>query len=94
MEKSKAQVWVTTVDNPFDPFTQWDQWYRFDERSGYHTCEHLAWLAQPSNNLSDAEYEDCIDFAIQTLISWYDPNEVYVLAIEGQTQAFGMNKSN
>ena len=45
------------------------------------------------DNLSDAEYEDCIDAAIQTLVSWYDPNEVYVLAIEGQTQRFGKNNA-
>lgn len=94
MVSSKAQVWITTIDNPYDPFTQWDQWYRFDENSGYATCEHLARIAQTSNELSDAEYEDCIDFAIQTLLNWYEPNEVYVLAIEGQTQPFGKAKSS
>lgn len=88
MTNSKPLVWITTVDNPFDPFTQWDQWYRFDERSGYHTCEHLAYISRTSNDLSDAEYEESLDFAIQTLLKWYEPNEVYQLAIEGKTQKF------
>ena len=26
-----TQYWVTTTDNPFDPFTDWDRWYHFDE---------------------------------------------------------------
>ena len=93
MGSSKPQVWITTVDNPFDPFTQWDQWYRFDENSGYATCERIARIAQSSNDLSDAEEEDSIHFAIQTLLHWYEPNEVYQLAIEGQTQPFGKSRS-
>lgn len=86
----KKKVWVTTVDNPFDPFTQFDRWYRFDENSGYHTCSRLAILGRPSNDLTDEELEDCIDTAIAKLINWYDPYEVYTLAIEGQTQPFGL----
>ena len=93
MVKTKAEVWPTTVDNPFDPFSQWDQWYRFDERSGYHTCSTLARLARPSNDLTDAEYDDCVNHAIATLINWYEPNEVYRLAVEGQEQTFGRSRS-
>lgn len=26
-----TQYWVTTTDNPFDPFKEWDKWYHFDE---------------------------------------------------------------
>ena len=22
---------LSTIDNPFDPFTQWDEWKRYDE---------------------------------------------------------------
>lgn len=85
----KKQVWVTTLDNPFDPFTQWDRWYSYDMYMGYNTCGTLARLANPSNDLSDAEYQDCIDGAIQRLLEWYDPFEVYELAIEGKTKRFG-----
>ena len=28
---------LTTVDNPFDPFTQFDQWLSFDTAQGHNT---------------------------------------------------------
>lgn len=89
----KKQVWVTTVDNPYDPFTQWNSWYRYDEKMGYHTCGRIARLANSSNDLTDAEIEDSIDSAIQRLIGWYEPYEVYTLAIEGQTKQLGLGRS-
>ena len=33
---------LTTLDNPFNPFTEWDQWYFFDMSQGYNTCERIA----------------------------------------------------
>lgn len=82
-------VWVTTVDNPFDPFTQWNRWRDFDERNGYRTCERVALLARDSTELSDAETKDSVVNAIVTLCEMFSPYEVYVLAIEGQTKPFG-----
>ncbi len=31
-------VMLTTIDNPFNPFTEWADWYRFDTDMGYNTC--------------------------------------------------------
>ena len=36
------QVALTTEDNPYSPFTQFDEWYAFDELKGYHSCSLLA----------------------------------------------------
>ena len=30
----EEQLWITTNDNPFDFFTQFDDWYLFDESKG------------------------------------------------------------
>ena len=86
------EVWVTTVDNPFDPFTQWDAWYRYDEKCGYHTCGRLARLSRNSNELSETETDQAITQAILTLIDLYEPFGVYRLAVEGKTQSFGFTQ--
>lgn len=46
---------LTTVDNPFDPFDEYDSWYAFDARQGYHTPSFLARIVQTSTELSDAD---------------------------------------
>lgn len=55
---------LTTVDNPYDPFTQFEEWYVFDESSGYHTTGYLARIAFSSNELSDADQSLAIESAI------------------------------
>ena len=52
---------ITTVDNPFNPFTQFDSWYRFDEDKGYHSCAYLARIARTSDSLSSAENQKEIE---------------------------------
>lgn len=61
---------LTTTDNPFDPFTQFDDWYQFDESKGYHTCSYLARIAKTSNELSDLENELEIARAIDEILQF------------------------
>lgn len=65
MEKATM---ITTKDNPFDPFTQWDDWRRFDEDKGYYTCELMARIADTSSELSDADQELAALTAIYEII--------------------------
>ena len=62
-------VMLTTIDNPFDPFAQWDEWKRFDEDMQYYTCEYLARIAKTSDDLSDADNESAIEDAINEIVS-------------------------
>ena len=59
---------LTTTDNPFDPFTQFDTWKAFDDDRGYHTCEYLARIAVTSNNISEADDNLAIDNAIDEIV--------------------------
>ena len=56
---------LTTIDNPYDPFSQFDEWLAFDEEKGYFTCEYLARMTYTSDILTEeenaAEVERAID---------------------------------
>jgi len=56
---------LTTIDNPWNPFTEFNEWYAFDERMGYQTSGLLARLVQNSDDISqldqDLEIENAID---------------------------------
>lgn len=59
---------LTTVDNPYSPFTEWDQWYRFDEALGYHSTGLLARVVKSSDDLSEPDQELAIDNAIEEIV--------------------------
>lgn len=44
---------LTTIDNPYNPFTQWEQWYTYDMTSGYNTCGMLGGLVKDNNEFND-----------------------------------------
>ena len=66
-EKVSATM-LTTADNPFDPFTQFDEWKTFDEAKGYNTCEYLARIAKTSDELSETDQNLAIQSAIDEII--------------------------
>ena len=64
----RPEYMLTTVDNPFDPFTQWDEWYAWDMNAGYHTPGLLARIARVSNDLSEADQYLAIQQAIDEIV--------------------------
>lgn len=65
-----AKVMLTTIDNPFDPFTQFDDWYLFDEQKGYHTCQFLAKISNASTEMSESDYEYWNEQAIDEIVKY------------------------
>ena len=61
-------VRVTTADNPFNPFTEWDEWYFYDLSKGYSTCERLDRLSNTSSQLSDELNNEELEQAINQLV--------------------------
>lgn len=59
---------LTTVDNPYNPFTQFDEWMQFDESSGYFTTQYLARLTLSSGDLSDVDQSNAIEHAIDEIV--------------------------
>ena len=58
---------LTTVDNPFSPFTQFDEWFQYDLAAGYDTLGMLARVAMVSDEMSDKDRDLVIDAAIDEI---------------------------
>ena len=75
---------ITTIDNPFDPFTQFEAWYNFDinrelthrDELYVNCCALLDRYAFVSDAMSEAEVNVAIESAIDEIIK-YDVNNVY-----------------
>lgn len=63
-----ADHMLTTVDNPFNPFTHYDEWLTVDSILGYHTPELLARIAITSTDLSEADQDAAIEAAIDEIV--------------------------
>lgn len=67
---------ITTSDNPFDYFDDFDNWYNFDSNiKGYCTCELLARYAKTSSAMTKADIDSLIDLACDQILKDY-PNGV------------------
>ena len=65
---SLRRVALSTLDNPYDPFDQFIQWFLFDEEQGYHSCSYLARIANSYNDSTDEENNEEIERAIDEII--------------------------
>ena len=62
------EVMLTTEDNPFNPFTQYEEWNDFDESQGYYTNAYLARVANLAESLSDEETNYELNNAIDEIL--------------------------
>ena len=67
---------LTTIDNPFDPFEQFDSWLMFDKEKGYNSCERLMRIAKVSDDMTQHEIDVETERAIDEIIK-YDFVNVY-----------------
>jgi hypothetical protein len=53
MNNNAPEYLLTTVDNPYNPFTEWTQWYYQDIRLGHDTAGLLARFSTSSEIIND-----------------------------------------
>ena len=75
---------LTTIDNPYNPFTQFDEWFLFDLEKGYNTCDYLGRIARTSDMLTDQENDEEIERAIDEIIK-FDFRNIYKKVV-GETE--------
>lgn len=68
MDMPTNESMLTTLDNPYNPFTQYDEWYAFDVGMGYNTCAYLARVALTSDELSEKDNDDAISQAMKEIL--------------------------
>lgn len=60
-------VMLTTIDNPYNPITHWDEWLAYDLSHGYNTCGYLSRIASTTDEMSDADQTEAIISAIDEI---------------------------
>ena len=75
-----AKVMLSTFDNPFNPFKQFDSWLQFDMEKGHCSCSLLGRIARTSDSLTEQENDEEVERAIDQIIK-YDYEHKYCKVI-------------
>ena len=67
---NQKEYFITTYDNPFNYFTQFDEWLAYDHLKGYFTLEYLGRIIKTAPYLSEDEERLEVDRAIDSMIEW------------------------
>lgn len=63
-----ARTMLTTTDNPYNPFTQYNEWASYDEAvCGYYTSSYLGRIVFLSPELSSREMDAAIEDAVDEI---------------------------
>lgn len=69
---------LSTPDNPYNPFEDFDNWYACDEERGHHTCSYVARLTFDSPALSDDMQQVAINTAVRRIYT-VNPKGMYII---------------
>ena len=61
---------LTTIDNPYDPFEQFESWFLFDTEKGYNSCSYLARIAKTTDDMTEIEKNIETERAIDEIIQY------------------------
>lgn len=76
IEEIKSTPYLTTVDNVWNPFTNFDEWLAYDISNEHYSNATLAKIALVSDALSDEENRQEIERAIDRIIE-LDPTHEF-----------------
>ncbi len=61
---------LSTTDNPFNPWTHYDQWFDWDTSRGYNTASYLATVVQLINANGRVSDDDALALAIDDILEF------------------------
>lgn len=71
-----TQCLLTTFDNPYNPFDEFNLWFMFDVEKGYYSCSKIARIANFSDDMTQKEIDEETERAIDQIIQ-YDFLNIY-----------------
>ena len=77
------ETMLTTVDNPYNPFDNFDEWFNWDFIAGYNTSSRLARVCANSFELSPKEQEEAWNEAAFEILD-NDPTGMFALITKGE----------
>lgn len=70
MNKNDQDVMLTTIDNPYNPFTNYDEWLAYDLQMGYNTNAYIDRISNVTDELSDADYDSIVLEAMKEICEY------------------------
>ena len=88
-----TETMLTTIDNPFNPFEQFVDWYLFDCQMGYNTYSRIARLMPADDESLSSIEKDRIEDNIMDRMIQHDPLGVYTKVDEESAKIVAENAS-
>ena len=67
---TNKEFFITTFDNPFDYFSQFDEWFGYDQSHGYKTLEYIARLIRLAPEMSEEEENLEYKRVFDSMLEW------------------------
>lgn len=80
MASSTAHL-LSTSDNPWNPWTDFNAWLAWDMQAGHHTLAYLARITLSSDELSEVDQDRAVEDAIKEIVD-LNINGLYVAVPE------------
>lgn len=72
---------LSTHDNPFNPFKDFDSWWSYDTEMGYNSCGRMMRMANLRPDMSPTEEDLEVERAIDEIIK-LDFTDTYIKVIK------------
>ena len=85
VNNTNRSCYLSTCDNPFDPYEDFLSWFLYDIEKGYDSCGYLARIANLTSEMTQKEIDEEIERAIDEILQ-YDFMGIY-MKVEKSTQS-------
>ena len=73
---NKQESMITTIDNPYNPFKEFDKWNQYDMAKKYNTLSYLGRVVDYSNCINEEQRRAARESAVEQIIK-LDPLQIY-----------------